>query len=341
MLSNGSELRQLSDRWSDGKYKAVLEALENVLPQDEWMDMCDTIVHPADKKLANDLRGISLCEKDLKNLDISSSFLDFAVFDRSSFDGAQFQGSLMSGASFRVCKFRSAQLIIISGEEIDFSHAEFEKSHIDHAQLKRSNFSHVAMQGGNLTNSNVTNSDFSAVLVEKGKIRWNDARNCNFSAARFIDCDLTGSQLNEGRLVGAEFQNCDLSGVDFRGAMLERVRFDGGTFGNVPQGSVMAQTKFDDTPEARRAIALSSAEKQDCIEWCSLVPDTNAPVLASFSSRLKGNPGEIVPQSGWWVSPALGAEQGRRYFEAGQKFPDTEMTDWGRVIWSYNPNDQV
>lgn len=341
MLPNDSDLRQLRDRWNDGKYKTVLEALENVLPQNEWMDICDTIVHPVDKKLANDLRGIRLCEKDLKNLDLSSSFLDFAVFDRSSFDGAQFQWSLMNGASFRGCKFRSAQLIIISGEEIDFSHTEFERTHIDHAQLKRSNFSHVAMRSGNLSNSNVTSSDFSAMLIEQGKIRWNDARNCNFSAARFIDCDFTGSQLNEGRLVGAEFQNCDLSGVDFRGAMLEGVRIDGGTFGNVPQGSVMARTRFDDTPEARRAIASSNSERQDCIEWCALVPGPNAPVLPSSSSRLKGNPGEIVPRSGWWVSPALGSAQGRRYFEAGQKFPDTEMTDWGRVIWSYNPNDQV
>jgi uncharacterized protein YjbI with pentapeptide repeats len=340
MLPNDLELRQLRHRWNDGKYKTVLEALENLSPQDKWMNMCDTIIHPSDKKPANDLRGIRLCEKDLKNLDLTSSFLDFAIFDRSSFDGAQFQWSIMSGASFKECKFRSVQMLIISGEGIDFRHAEFEKSHIDHAQFQKSDFSHVAMRGGELSNSNVTDSDFSAVLVENVKIKWNNARYCNFSAARFIDCDFTGSQLNEGRLVRAEFQNCDLSGVDFRGAKLDGVRFDGGTFGDIPQDSVMARTKFDDTPEARRAIASSNTEKRDCIEWCSIVPDTNALEFPASPSRLKGKPGEIVPQSGWWVSPALGNEQGRRYFEAGQKFPDTEVTNWGRVMWSYNPNDQ-
>jgi hypothetical protein len=50
-------------------------------------------------------------------------------------------------------------------------------------------------------------------------------------------------------------------------------------------------------------------------------------------------PGEPVPQSGWWVSPALGAEHGRRYFKVGEKFPDIKFTDWGLVIWTYNSAD--
>ncbi|MFM0157464.1 pentapeptide repeat-containing protein [Paraburkholderia sediminicola] len=340
MSPDDIELQKLHTRWSDGKYKAVLEALESVLPQEQWMDTCDAIIHPFDKKLANDLRGIRISGKDLKNLDLGSSLLDFANFDHCEFNEAHFQWSILTSASFRGCKFHSVQMIPIFGEQIDFSRSEFNRSHIDHAQIENCNFSHIVMRGGNLNQSKIAGSDFSDALIEKGDFSWNVAQRCNFSGVRFVDCDLRASQVSEGNLTDASFDNCDLRGMDFRRVKLNGARFRGGTFGDVHQGSVI-RTKFDDTPEARRVVAMSNTGKQDCIEWCSLVPDTNAPVLPSSSSRLKGNPGELVPQSGWWMSPALGSEQGRRYFEAGQKFPDTEMTDWGRVIWSYSPNDQL
>ena len=47
----------------------------------------------------------------------------------------------------------------------------------------------------------------------------------------------------------------------------------------------------------------------------------------------RGLPGERVPVSGLWWTPALKGAQGQRRFEAGETFPATEHSDWGAVIW--------
>lgn len=174
-----------------------------------------------------------------------------------------------------------------------------------------------------------------------GKFGSNDARGSNFSGARFVECDFSAIRLDDARLVRTSFENCDLSGVDFRGANLEGVDFHGGTFWSAPEGSVLDRTKFVDTPEARRTIERSTIARKDCIEWCPVAPRADAePASLVSRTRLKGRPGEVVPRSGWWISPALGSEQGRRYFSAGEKFPDIESTSGGRVIWSYNADDR-
>ena len=56
--------------------------------------------------------------------------------------------------------------------------------------------------------------------------------------------------------------------------------------------------------------------------------------------RLRALPSEIVPQTGWWHTPALKGAQGFRYFEQGQRFPETRTTDYGGVIWGYDPDQQ-
>jgi len=336
MQINDVELQALRTRWCEGKYRVVREALEHILPQAEWMDMCDVIDHPEAKRLANDLRGVQLCGKDLKNLDLGDSFLEFAVFDRSRFDGAQFQWSIMNGASFRECTFRLTQMIIVFGEGMDFHGAAFERAYIEHAKIEKSKFSTVTMHGGTLSNSGLKDSDFSGIRFTHGKFESNDARRCDFSGGRFVECNFSASRLQNGRLVGASFESCDLTGVDFRGVNLEGVAFRGGTFSSAPEGSVMDPTRFDDTPEARRAVAAGSTENRDTIEWCPVIPDSSEPVPQVARPKLRGMPGELVPQSGWWVSPALGSEHGRRYFKVGEKFPDIKFTDWGLVIWTYN-----
>jgi hypothetical protein len=58
------------------------------------------------------------------------------------------------------------------------------------------------------------------------------------------------------------------------------------------------------------------------------------------AQKLRGLPGQTVPQTGWWTTPALSGDQGRRHFDAGQKFPETNTTQWGDVIWLYNPEQQ-
>lgn len=63
--------------------------------------------------------------------------------------------------------------------------------------------------------------------------------------------------------------------------------------------------------------------------------DTNEPEAAAASDRLRGLPGEVVPRGGIWHTPALKGAAGLRVFAAGERFPPTQLTDWGQVIWSW------
>ena len=58
------------------------------------------------------------------------------------------------------------------------------------------------------------------------------------------------------------------------------------------------------------------------------------------TARLRAEPNEIVPKTGWWHSSAKPNGQALHYFEAGQRFPDIHTTNYGSVIWGYDPNEQ-
>jgi hypothetical protein len=58
-------------------------------------------------------------------------------------------------------------------------------------------------------------------------------------------------------------------------------------------------------------------------------PTTAAP------KRLRGLPGELVPASGLWWTPALPGAAGKRCFTQGERFPETPHTDYGAVIWFF------
>ena len=340
MQMNDADVQELRDRWKAGKFKDVVEAIKSGLPEDAWVPFCDSVPHSMDGKPTLDLRGAMLLDTKLKNLELGSCHLGFTVFDTTQFDEVGFQHAILDGASFRGAEFYLAQMIPVYGDGTDFRHAQFRKSYIDYSIFNSADFSGVTMSGGSLNSSQVTACNFSGLLAERSDWSWSKLTGCDFVAARFVQCELTAARFDAARLINATFENCDLSGVDFRGADLTGVRFLGGTFGDVHQGETIYRTRFDDTPEARRAVAASSTtENRHAVEWCPVVFGSSEPVGQVASTRLKGMPGEVVPKTGWWISPALG-EQGRCYFKAGGRFPDVKSTDWGLVIWSYNPADQ-
>ncbi|WP_321814006.1 MULTISPECIES: pentapeptide repeat-containing protein [unclassified Paraburkholderia] len=340
MQMNDADVWELRDRWRAGKYKNMLDAIKDASPDDAWVPLCDSLTHPVNGSPTLDLRGAELRGGKLKTLELAGSHLGFGVFDATQFDEVGFQYAILDGASFRGCEFYLAQMLPVYGDGTDFRHARFRKSFIDYAKLNNVDFSGATLSDGSLNSSEIAACNFSGVLTERSDWRWNTMVRCDFVAARFVECQLRATRFDGARLIDATFENCDLSGVDFRGADLTGVRFLGGTFGDVLQGETTYRTRFDDTPEARRAVAACSTGNQHAVEWCPVVLGSSAPAQPVASLKLKGKPGDVVPQSGWWVSPALGSEQGRRYFKAGETFPDIKSTNWGLVIWSYNSADQ-
>jgi hypothetical protein len=49
--------------------------------------------------------------------------------------------------------------------------------------------------------------------------------------------------------------------------------------------------------------------------------------------RVRALPGQVVPHTGWWFTPAIKGTAGFRHFKAGETLPETRHTDYGEVIW--------
>ena len=62
--------------------------------------------------------------------------------------------------------------------------------------------------------------------------------------------------------------------------------------------------------------------------------------VTSPTGRLRAEPNDLVPKTGWWHSQAKPNGQALHYFEAGQHFPDWHTTHYGSVIWGFDPDEQ-
>jgi hypothetical protein len=73
-----------------------------------------------------------------------------------------------------------------------------------------------------------------------------------------------------------------------------------------------------------------------------LAPPLAASVVSPHPGEpLRAVPGDIVPKTGWWHTPALQGEAGSRYFKEGERFPDRQLSSWGKIIWTYDPERQA
>jgi hypothetical protein len=95
-------------------------------------------------------------------------------------------------------------------------------------------------------------------------------------------------------------------------------------------------------PDSGAAFCPLAFEKHPA-KWCFVeriegASDEAAAEAADY--QLRGEPGSKAPRSGWWYTPAIKGEQGFRYFEEGTRFPDTVSTEWGQVIWQFDPKRQ-
>ena len=91
-------------------------------------------------------------------------------------------------------------------------------------------------------------------------------------------------------------------------------------------------------PTSRQWLARFDAEgdwpSPDARKWqtTEAIKQANAKETNGIEG-LRGLPGEPVPQSGTWWTPAMPGEAGRKQFNKGDNFPDKEHTDYGAVVW--------
>lgn len=76
-----------------------------------------------------------------------------------------------------------------------------------------------------------------------------------------------------------------------------------------------------------------SFDKERTAKWYARF-DVPAPEAAQEPEhRVRGLPGEEVPETGLWWTPALEGSGVERHFAKGERFPSIEYTPYGAVIW--------
>ena len=74
--------------------------------------------------------------------------------------------------------------------------------------------------------------------------------------------------------------------------------------------------------------------------WHPFIASTHlAKIPSPIHGRLRAMPNEAVPQTGLWWSPAIDGGK-PRHFTQGDRFPDTATTDYGAVVWYFDPDKQ-
>jgi hypothetical protein len=80
---------------------------------------------------------------------------------------------------------------------------------------------------------------------------------------------------------------------------------------------------------------------RDLVDYGRTLRNESAAPASNSESRLRALPNESVPKTGWWWSPAFSGEEANRFFQQGERFPETETTSYGAVVWYYDPDKQA
>jgi hypothetical protein len=79
---------------------------------------------------------------------------------------------------------------------------------------------------------------------------------------------------------------------------------------------------------------------KDLVDYARRLPTEAASPVARMEGRLRGLPNEVVPKTGQWWSPAFTGNEANRFFQQGERFPETETTPYGAVVWYFDPDKQ-
>ena len=97
---------------------------------------------------------------------------------------------------------------------------------------------------------------------------------------------------------------------------------------------------LDDDPEYPTVNHIIKTKAEDALWFPIVQAEATATETRPNQNRLRGEPNELVPKTGWWHSPAKPNGEALHYFEAGQHFPDIQSTHYGSVIWGYDADEQ-
>lgn len=326
------ERHAAKERWtSDEEFKRLLKLISEGFPATEWITLCPALKHPFAEREVSDLKGIPLGSRRIGAMDLSDSFLNGSSFVASELEGTEFQWSLLSDASFVGAHLRVVQMSPVFGERVDFSGAELRQVFASESRLTDSTFDRATLDAVDFSGADLSRTSFVNAIAKGCRFDHGSLEGADFSNAELVDCNLRRSTPIAGRFTGTTLRSCDMRGADFRFADFTGAQFVGGKFGVIENNGKFFPTRFDDTPQMRRLVAISQIAGSDEIEW------SPASHSKYFSGRAKA--GDPCSRTGWWRTLAMVGS--RRYFKEGEVMPLIEDSDYGSTIWQWDSDQSA
>lgn len=193
----------------------------------------------SDKRpLKLDLRGISICNEDLSDLDLSEYDFSYAnlngsIFAKSNFSFSKFHHATLEKPDLDECEFMGSDLTYVSLNECSARHGGFGGADFSHASMINSNLS-----GATLSHAKINHVDARASRLDKARLSESDLSYAVFTRASLVKCDLKESDVNKASFELADLQGArlmsvknfksanwiraDIRDIDLRGAYLVR-----------------------------------------------------------------------------------------------------------------------
>lgn len=193
----------------------------------------------------------------LTDLDLSKLDLSGVNFARVTFENCQFDEANLTGASFETAVFKKgtsfvkaeltdANLIGVSGDDINFTEALMPRVRMMYSDFDNSNFEGALLYSADLTGSNIKNSSLKAAIadradLERVNLRYVDAQYVKMRKAHltkavlegdFSHADFTGAEMekvtaNKAKFTEAVLEDANLKYANLRGAFLEKIKAKG------------------------------------------------------------------------------------------------------------------
>ena len=228
------EVTSLKSRWNEEDSEGSGTALHQMIRRLKTECRKNNPKRP----LLLDLRGITLFDEDLYELDLSDYDLSYANLNRSGLaktvlsysgfykarldqtilDECEFIGSDLSYASLNEC---SAKRCGFGGA--DLSNASIINADLSDATFSRSKLIYADLRASNLENTRLSEADLSWAIFTRAKLLKSDLKQSNVNGTNFELADMQGCRLlGIKNFKKAKWIGADIRGLDLRGAYLVR-----------------------------------------------------------------------------------------------------------------------
>ena len=182
-----------------------------------------------------------LCELNERNLaheetsniklNLTQSYLRWAILENKNLRGAQLQGANLQratmidaglqGADLSEAGLQGANLWEAKLQGADLSQAELQGADLSQAELQGADLWEAKLQGADLSQAELQGADLWEAKLQGAGLQGADLSEAGLQGADLSWAELQGADLSQAGLQGAELRGAGLQGADLRGAELQ------------------------------------------------------------------------------------------------------------------------